>query len=149
MFRANRLVAFSAVSMMSAARAETFVIAPQRSGAMATIRIPVGAVKNLSANSARSLDDYADQHVEAMRLSGNVLIRIEGIAHPIEIQADSVILELTADRPVEPVADAGRRRGEGGRRRGERKVFDLQTASGPMQIEAGEVRRLAGVGQKG
>ncbi len=138
MFRATRLVAFSAVSMMSAARAETFVIAAQTSGAVATIKIPVGAVKTLSANSAQSLDDYADHQVEAMRLSGNVLIRIDGIAHPIDIKADSVILELTADRPSEFVVDEGRQRVDG-------KVFAVQTASGPMQIEAGKVERLAAV----
>ena len=135
-----------------AARAETFLIQADESGHEATIKIPVGAVATLSANSCESLT-AGDPGAESMRLSGDVLISIAGSAQPIEIKADKIVLELTADELPEhkkpKVGDsvsqkllssstilAGANHSQvflGN------VVFNLQTASGPVEIKADRV----------
>src|SRR3984893_5536726 len=77
------------------AHAETFVIQGDSPGHEATIRIPVGAVKKLSADFAESLVGYGDPQFEAMRLSGDVLISISGTAQPIQIKAADFVLQLS------------------------------------------------------
>src|SRR5271166_3053009 len=77
---------------------ETFVVHAGQGGETAIITIPVGAVFEFSANRAEALVDYADPQVEAMRLSGDVLIRVKGASRPIRIEADRVVLELAADQ---------------------------------------------------
>jgi hypothetical protein len=135
-----------------AAQAETFVIQSDSLGSEATIRIPVGAVMKLSANFAESLAGYGDPQFEAMRLSGDVLISIAGSAQPIQIKADDVVLELTADtvraRPKHSRSDAANRvlrstmtlpGDDGAQVFVGNVVFNLQTSSGPMEIKAGRV----------
>ena len=52
---------------ISAARADTFVIQTDSPGHEATVRIPVGAITQLSADSAESLVENADPKIESMR----------------------------------------------------------------------------------
>jgi hypothetical protein len=146
-------------STVSTAYAETFVIEAAKSGHEATIKIPVGAVTKLSANFAESLDGYGGSQGETMRLRGDVKISIAGSEQPIEIKADTVLLELTADSV--PGLESSRRaeaathkliRSTGSSSSvalpGEEQdsqvfvgnvVFDLQTSSGPMEIKADRV----------
>jgi hypothetical protein len=138
------------------AQAETFVIQAEKDGHEAVVKIPVSAVTKLSANFAESLTGltgYTDSPVESMRLTGDVLINIAGSDQPIEIKADSVVLELTADFAPEHVR-SGRAaaatnkllrsssmfsNGESGQVFVGNVVFDLQTNSGPMEIKADRV----------
>ena len=138
---------------VSVAHAETFVIEADESGHEATVKIPVGAVTKMSANSAQSLDGYAGSQMEVMRLSGDVSISIAGSTQPIEIKADKVLIELTADS--QPVATKGGRANLAANQVSRSTtspsgaedtqvfvgnvVFDLQTSSGPMEIKAGKV----------
>ncbi len=138
---------------MSSAHAETFVIEADKAGHEATIKVPVGAVTKLSANFAEPLADYAGPQIEAMRLSGDVMISIGGSQRPIEIKADKIVLELTADSvPARPkskraevmmhelssstsqVAGLDESRTFVGN-----VVFNVQTASGPLEIKADRV----------
>jgi hypothetical protein len=139
-----------------AAQAETFVIQGEKDGHEAVVKIPVSAVTKLSANFAESLTGltgFTDSPVESMRLTGDVLINIAGSDQPIEIKADSVVLELTADFAPEHVK-SGRAaaatnkllrsgslfsNGESGQVFVGNVVFDLQTNSGPMEIKADRV----------
>jgi hypothetical protein len=146
-------------SLIPAAHAETFVIPADQTGHEATVKIPVGAITQLSARSAESLVGYADPGFESMRLRGDVLIGIAGRSAPIEIRADEIVLELTPDTVAE--------RPKGGRdyaaavRRPSRSaasmpgidgvevfvgnvVFDLQTAAGPVEIKAERVEQQSG-----
>jgi hypothetical protein len=139
-------------------QAETFVIQAGGGGHEATVKIPVGAVSAFSANSAVALTDYADPQVEAMRLSGDVRIHVVGTPAPIQIRADHVVLELTADQaPAHP---------EGGSPRAHpghcvqsahvivddsqtqtfvgHVVFTEQTPSGALEIKADRLERLTG-----
>jgi hypothetical protein len=142
-----------AASGLSAAQAETFVIEGQQSGHEATVKIPVGAITKLSANFAQSLVNYADPQFEAMRLSGDVMISIAGSTQPIQIKADSVVLELTPDVAQDQLKVG---RSEAAANKVLRStvtlpgdddsqvflgnvVFDLQTSSGPMEIKADRV----------
>jgi hypothetical protein len=84
-------------SEMLQAESGTFVIQNGQSGREATIKVPVGAVSSFTANAAEALVGYADPKVEAMRLWGDVLINVKGTHQPIQIKADNVVLELTAD----------------------------------------------------
>ena len=145
-----------ASSVATTAQAETFVIQGEKDGHEAVVKIPVSAVTKLSANFAESLTgltSYTDSPVESMRLSGDVLINIAGSDQPIEIKADSVVLELTADFAPEHVR-SGRAaaatnkllrsgsmfsNGESGQVFVGNVVFDLQTNSGPMEIKADRV----------
>jgi hypothetical protein len=142
-----------AASTLSSVHAETFVIEAGKAGHEATIRIPAGAVTKLSADRAEALDRSAGSQIEAMRLSGDVLIGIAGSAQPIEIKADSVVVELTAD--ASPGAPEHHRHDDAASNQVSRTtstvsgddaqvfmgnvVFDLQTASGPMEIKADRV----------
>ena len=140
----------------AAAQAETFVLQGEKDGHEAVVKIPVSAVTKLSANFAESLTgltSYSDSPVESMRLTGDVLINIAGSDQPIEIKADSVVLELTADFTPGPVrsgraASAATKllrsgslfsNGESGQVFVGNVVFDLQTNSGPMEIKADRV----------
>src|ERR1700691_2006568 len=91
-----------AASTMDSGRSEpkTFFIPANSSGRDATITVPVGAVSSFSASSAEALTDYAGPEIEAMRLSGDVRIDVIGTGEPIQIKADRVVLELTADETV-------------------------------------------------
>ena len=128
---------------------ETFVVHAGQSGETATITIPVGAVCNFSADRAEALVDYADPKVEAMRLSGDVLIRVRGTNQPIRIEADRVVLELAADQ----APDRGRRSAPIGRLRSTEIIvggndtqtfvgnvsFTVPTSAGTMHIRADRV----------
>jgi hypothetical protein len=139
-----------AASTMAAGRSEpeTFFIPANSSGRDATITVPVGAVSSFSASNAEALTNYAGPEIEAMRLSGDVRIDVIGTGEPIEIKADRVVLELTAD-------DAVQRKGSlpltGSRQLHSSRiiedgdatqtfvgdvVFTLQTSSGALQIRA-------------
>lgn len=130
---------------------ETFFIRANPSGHDATIKVPVGAVASFSATSAEALNNYGDPEVEAMRLSGDVRIDVMGSGAPIEIKADRVVLELTADavsRPkgVPPLSGSRQVRSrriieDGGDRQSfvGNVVFTLQTSSGALQITADRV----------
>ncbi len=147
-------------SMAAAAQTlpETFVIQAGQSGREATIKIPVGAVAAFSANAAEALVGYSGPQVEAMRLSGDVLISVVGASQPIQIKADEVVLELTADEsPVRAKLDWLLRRpwhrlqstevivdGEDMRTFVGNVVFTVQTAAGAMQIKADRVEHKVG-----
>jgi len=138
-------------------QAETFVIQAGGDGREATVKIPVGAVSAFSANSAVALTDYADPQVEAMRLSGDVRIHVMGTPVPIQIRADHVVLELTADQaPVHPdrmtaghpahrvqsahvIVDDSQTQTFVGH-----VVFTEQTPSGALEIKADRLERLTG-----
>lgn len=135
---------------------ETFFIPANFSGADATIKIPVGAVSSFSASNAEALTDFGGPEIEAMRLSGDVRIDVIGTGEPIEIKADRVVLELTAD---DVVGRKGSLIFPGSRQLRSSRIivdddatqtfvgnviFTLQTASGAMQIRADRVERRAG-----
>jgi hypothetical protein len=151
-----------AASTMAAGRnePETFFIPANSSGRDATIMVPVGAVSSFSASNAEALTDYAGPEIEAMRLSGDVRIDLMDSGRPIEIKADQVVLELTAD-------DAAERKGSlpltGSRQLHSRRViegsdatqtfvgnvvFTLQTSSGAMQIKADRVEHTERMGER-
>ena len=100
------VLAFTAcIATAGQIQAETFVIHASQDGREATVKIPVGAVSAFSANNAVALTDYMDPKVEAMRLSGDVRIQVIGTPMPIQIRADHIVLELTADeKPARPEA---------------------------------------------
>jgi hypothetical protein len=158
MVKAFGLFLLCAASMLSAAHADTFVIEADKSGHEAIVKIPVGAVTKLSANFAQSLVGYADPQVEAMRLSGDVLISIAGSEQPIQIKADKVLLELTAysapDSQKTSRSDAAANKllrstttlagDDDSQVFVGNVVFDLQTSSGPMEIKADRVEHRLG-----
>ena len=139
-------------------QAETYVIQAGRDGREATVKIPVGAVSAFSANNAVALTNFADPQVEAMRLSGDVRIHVIGTPVPIQIRADYVVLELTADEaPVR--ADGWSLRAHPGHRVQSAQVivddsqtqtfvgdvvFTEQTPSGALEIKADRLERLTG-----
>ena len=139
-------------------QAETFVIQAGGEGREAIVKIPVGAVSAFSAKSAVALTDYADPQVEAMRLSGDVRIHVIGTPMPIQIRADQVLLELTADEaPAHP--DRSSLRGHPSHRVQSAQVivddsetqtfvghvvFTEQTRSGALEIKADRLERLTG-----
>ena len=154
MFKAFLTFGLCAAVMVLPAFAETFVIEPDPAGHEATIRIPAGAVTKLSAERAESLAGKAGSQTEVMRLSGAVVIDIAGSAQAIEIKADQVLLELTADSASRLAkgsrADAATNKllrstsssvssGEDSQLFVGNVVFDLQTASGPVEIKADRV----------
>lgn len=138
----------------TAASGETFVIEGRLAGPDATVKIPVGAITQLSANFAESVADPDDARVESMRLRGDVSISIAGSLQPILIKADSVVLQLTPDTgpglPKRTRAGAAAHRvlrgaaaqpdADGAQIFLGNVVFDLDTASGPMQIRAARVQ---------
>lgn len=127
---------------------ETFFIPATFSGPEATIKIPVGAVSSFSASNAEALTNYAGPEIEAMRLSGDVRIDVVGTGEPIQIKADRVVLELTADDAVQRKGSmplTGSRQLHSSRviEEGDATqtfvgdvVFTLQTSSGALQIRA-------------
>jgi hypothetical protein len=115
-------------------------------------------VSAFSANSAVALTDYADPQVEAMRLSGDVRIHVIGSPVPIQIRAEHVVLELTAD-DVPAHLQGGSPRAHGGHRVRSAHVivddsrtqtfvghvvFTEQTPSGALEIKADRLERLTG-----
>lgn len=144
MLRAVFISLLCTAATLSPAMADTFVIEAGKAGHEATIKIPAGAVTRLSADRAESLEGYAGSQIEAMRLSGDVLIGIAGSRQPIEIKADSVVLELTADSA--PGASEHNRADSASLNRLRDSqvfvgnvVFALQTASGPVEIKADRI----------
>jgi lipopolysaccharide assembly outer membrane protein LptD (OstA) len=152
-----KITSFFALCLVCAAatgesRPETFLIPAARDGREATVTIPVGAVSAFSANNAVALPDY-DGEVEAMRLSGDVRIHVTGIAAPIQIRADRVVLKLTADETPGLALPRPRRQ-----MHSEHVIVDddsnqtfvgdveftLPTASGALQIRAERVERVTG-----
>ena len=139
-------------------QAETFVIQASGDGREATVKIPVGAVSAFSADSAVALTDYADPQVEAMRLSGDVLIHVIGTPVPIQIRADHVVLELTADEAPAHPDGASLRAHPGQRVQSAHVIVDdsqtqtfvghvvltEQTHSGAIEIKADRLERLTG-----
>jgi hypothetical protein len=159
MIKAVGISILCVASTLSTAYAETFVIEAAKPGHEATIKIPVGAVTKLSANFAESLEGFDGSQGETMRLRGDVKISIAGSEQPIEVKADTVLLELMADstpgKETSRRADAaahklvrttGTSTSVGVAGQGEDSqvfvgnvVFDLQTSAGPMQIKADRV----------
>ena len=139
---------------------ETFFIRANPAGREATIKVPVGAVSSFFATRAEALTDYAGPEIEAMRLSGDVRIDVIGTGEPIEIKADRVVLELTADDVVGrksslPISGSRQLRSsrvieDGGAMQtflGD-VVYTLQTASGAMQITADRVDHTARMAER-
>jgi hypothetical protein len=134
---------------------ETFVIQGGQDGREAIVKIPVGAVSAFSADRAVALTDYADPKVEAMRLSGDVRIHVIGAPATIQIRADRIVLELTAD---EAPMMGGLRVHPGHRVQSAQVivddpemqtfvgdvVFTEQTPSGALEIKADRLERLTG-----
>jgi hypothetical protein len=137
---------------------ETFLIPANYSGSEATNKFPVGAVSSFSASNAEALTDYAGPEIEAMRLSGDVRIDVIGIGKPIQIKADRVVLELTADEAVQRKGSlplTGSRQlhssrviedGDATQTFVGNVVFTLQTASGALQIRADRVEHTERMG---
>jgi hypothetical protein len=138
---------------------ETYVIQAGRDGGEAIVKIPVGAVSAFSADRAVALTDYADPKVEAMRLSGDVRIHVIGTPAPIQIRADRIVLELTADAPMHLHLMGGILRARPGHRVQSAQVivddpemqtfvghvvFTEQTPSGAFEIKADRLERLTG-----
>jgi len=157
MLKVTRALFLCAASTVAAAQTqpETFVIRGGHSGREATITIPVGAVSTFSADAAEALVGYGDPKVEAMRLSGDVLINVMGVSRPIQITADNVVLELTADERPDKVAGLLRTRAASQLQStrvilgtGDTQtfvgnvVFTVPTASGAMQIRADRVEHM-------
>jgi glyoxylase-like metal-dependent hydrolase (beta-lactamase superfamily II) len=151
------LLAFAAcVAAAGENQAETFVIHAGQDGREATVKIPVGAVSAFSANNAVALTDYMDPRVEAMRLSGNVRIQVIGTPTPIQIRADHVVLELTADEKPARADGAAARLHPPGHVQSAHVivdddqtqtfvgdvVFTEETSSGALEIKAERLERL-------
>ena len=138
---------------------ELFAITSGEDGHVATVMIPVGAVTNFSADAAVALT-APDPGVEAMRLSGDVRIQVMGQGQPIEITADRVVLELTADAKHGPARVDVHRTGTAVRSRSSESVragrdgltflghvtFTVDTIAGAMQIHAERVEHRLGAG---
>jgi hypothetical protein len=139
---------------------ETFFIPANSSGSEATIKLPVGAVSSFTASYAEALTDYAGPEIEAMRLSGDVRIDVIGTGKPVQIRADRVVLELTADRVVHRKGSLPQ---AGSRQLRSRRVIDdgdatqtfvgnviytLQTASGAVQIKADRLEHTERMGAR-
>jgi hypothetical protein len=159
-FTTGYAIFLCAASAMAAGKSEpeTFFIPASAGGPEATIKVPVGAIASFSASSAEALTDYAGPEIEAMRLSGDVRIDLVGNGEPIEIKADRVVLELTADdvadrkgsaplagsrqfRSTRVIADGAATQTFLGN-----VVFTLQTPSGAMQIKADRVEHTDRMG---
>ncbi len=139
---------------------ETFFIPANSSGSEATIKLPVGAVWSFSASNAEALTNFAGPEIEAMRLSGDVRIDVIGIGEPIQIKADRVVLELTADEVVQRKGSlplAGSRQlhsrhviddGDATQTFVGNVVYTLQTAAGALQIKADRVEHTERTGAR-
>ncbi len=154
------LLLCAAAAVAAGREPETFFIPANSSGSEATIKLPVGAVSSFSASRAEALNDYAGPNIEAMRLSGDVRIDVIGTAKPIEIRADRVVLELTADEVAQrkgsvPLAGARQlhstrviEEGDATQTFVGNVVFTLQTASGALQIKADRVEHTERTGAR-
>ena len=152
------LVCAACAAQAGGAQPETFVIHASRNGREATIKIPVGAVSAFSANNAEALPDSTGPQIESMRLSGDVRIDVSGTPAPLQIKADIVVLELTADET--PAKGGGAALSTRPKRQLSSShvivendetqafvgnvVFTVQTSSGAMQIKADRVERVTG-----
>lgn len=137
----------------TSAQAATFVIRADAAGHEATIMIPMGAVSDLSSDAAETLIGYANPQIEAMRLSGDVRIVVQGAKEPIQIRADKVLLELIPDETPDrrksvllPIGAAMQTQSatvsagdDHTRIFAGNVVFKIKTMSGPLQIRADRV----------
>jgi hypothetical protein len=156
MFKTSSAFLLCAAATIAAAQgqAEIFVIRAGASGREATIKVPVGAVSTFSARAAEALVGYADPKVEAMRLSGDVLINVTGASQRIQIKADKVVLELTADEahdktrsaflPMRPRSTEIIVDGDDTQTFVGNVVFTVQTSAGAMLIRADRVEHRTG-----
>jgi lipopolysaccharide assembly outer membrane protein LptD (OstA) len=138
------LLLFCAAFIATSAHAATFVIKADPSGHEAIITVPMGAVTNLSSNAAQTLAGYSNPKVEAMRLSGDVRIMVQGAKGPIQINADRVLLELIPDVATDfqksvlrstTVTDGG----DNTQIFAGNVLFKIGTLSGPLRIRADRV----------
>lgn len=158
----KRIILGTVLCAASVARAnapvspETFVIHASETGRVATVMVPVGAVTNFSADAAEALPGY-DPKVETMRLSGDVRIQVLGERQPIQITADRILLELTADEKPNVKSEAHRTSSALHPRASEsvesgrdaqtfvgHVSFTVKTIAGAMQIEADRVEHRFG-----
>jgi lipopolysaccharide assembly outer membrane protein LptD (OstA) len=138
------LLLMCAALITTSAHAATFVIKADPLGHEAIITVPMGAVTNLSSNTAQTLAGLANPEVETMRLSGDVRIMVQGAKEPIEIEADRVLLELIPDAATDhlssvlhstTVTDGG----DNTQIFAGNVLFKIGTLSGPLQIKADRV----------
>jgi hypothetical protein len=129
--------------------AETLLL-KAAAGHEARLRVPVGAIAGLSANVAESFTDGGEAGYESMHLSGGVMIGIHGSTQPILIEADSLVLELTADADLRSDAGLGTSMAQSDKTMAGSDgsqifigdvVFDVPTSAGLMQIKADRVER--------
>jgi hypothetical protein len=158
-FTAATLLCAASIPALAQPQPETFVIHAGVGGREPTIVVPVGAVATFSASAAEALVGVSGPRVEAMRLSGDVLINVVGAGQPIRIKADSVVLELTADEgPGARKAGLNPVRADRQLRSTEiivgdddsqtfvgHVVFTVPTDVGAMQITAERIERKAAV----
>jgi hypothetical protein len=156
--RISALLGLCIACAVAAAEAplETFVIHAGRDGHEATIRIPVGAVSAFSATSAEAVVNRAEPQAESMHLRGDVRISVVGANQPIQIEADNVLLELTADetpgtstgsrlevvrrpRATEVIAGDGDTHTYVGE-----VIFTVPTSAGAMEISADRLEHMPG-----
>jgi len=144
MIKTPGLLLLCAALISTSAHAATFVIKADPSGHEAIITVPMGAVTNLSSNAAQTLVGYSNPKVEAMRLSGDVRIMVQGAKEPIQIKADRVLLELIPDAATDrqksvlhstTVTDGG----DNTQIFAGNVLFKIDTLSGPLQIKADRV----------
>jgi hypothetical protein len=151
MVKTPGLLLLCAALISTSAHAATFVIKADPWGHEAIITVPMGAVTNLSSNTAQTLTGYSNPEVEAMRLSGNVRIMVQGAKEPIQIKADRVLLELIPDVATDrrksvlystTVIDGG----DNTQIFAGNVLFKIDTLSGPLQIKADRVTYRADSG---
>jgi hypothetical protein len=151
MIKTPGLLLLCAALVSTSAQAATFVIKADPWGHEAIITVPMGAVTNLSSNTAQTLTGYSNPEVEAMRLSGDVRIMVQGAKEPIQIKADRVLLELIPDAATDhlksvlhstTVIDGG----DNTQIFAGNVLFKIDTLSGPLQIKADRVTYRADSG---
>jgi hypothetical protein len=144
MVKTPGLLLLCAALISTSAHAATFVIKADPFGHEAIITVPMGAVTSLSSNAAQTLVGYTNPQVEAMRLSGDVRIMVQGAKEPIQIKADRVLLELIPDVAADfqksvlhstSVIDGG----DNTQIFAGNVLFKIGTLSGPLQIKADRV----------
>ena len=88
----NGWLLLCAVAVAAPVYAETFVIQVENAGHEAMVTMPTAALNKVLADRVETLRG-ADG--DLTRLSGNVLIDVNGANGPFRIKAESVVLELT------------------------------------------------------
>ena len=88
----NGWLLLCAAAVAAPVYAETFVIQVEDAGHEAMVTMPAGALNKVLADRVETLRG-ADG--DLTRLSGNVLIDVNGANGPFRIKAESVVLELT------------------------------------------------------